>query len=87
MFVIFITNKLKINEKLFNYLRKNKINVNLHYIPVHLQPYYRKLGFKKGNFPEAEKYYEEALSIPIYPNLKFKLQKQVADIIKKTLLK
>ena len=58
------------HEKLFNYLRKNKINVNLHYIPVHLHPYYRKLGFKKGDFKESEKHAQTSISIPIFPGLK-----------------
>ena len=45
------------------------IGVNLHYSPVHLQPFYRKLGFQEGNFPEAESYGKEAISIPLYPAL------------------
>jgi dTDP-4-amino-4,6-dideoxygalactose transaminase len=53
----------------FEALRAKGIGVNVHYIPVHRQPYYRKLGFKSGDFPEAERYYEEAISIPLYPAL------------------
>ena len=56
-------------KKIFNYLRKNGIGVNLHYLPVHLHPYYRSLGFKEGDFPNAEKYSSEALSIPIHYEL------------------
>ena len=48
--------------------------VNLHYLPIHLQPFYRKFGFKKNQFPTAEEYAETAISIPIYPNLKRKEQ-------------
>ena len=44
--------------------------MNLHYIPIHYHPFFKKLGFKKGQFPEAEKYYKEAISIPIFPKLK-----------------
>ena len=62
----------KYHEKLFNYLRKNKINVNLHYIPVHLHPYYRNLGFKRGDYKVSEKHAENAISIPIFPGLELK---------------
>lgn len=54
---------------LFNFLRENGIGVNVHYIPIHLQPYYKKIGFKKGDFPNSESYYEQALSLPIHPKL------------------
>lgn len=53
----------------FNKLRDLKIGVNLHYIPVHTQPYYQKLGFRKGDFPEAERYYDQAITIPLYPTM------------------
>ena len=43
--------------------------VNLHYIPVHTQPYYQQMGFKHGDYPEAERYYREAISIPMHPTL------------------
>lgn len=56
--------------KLYNILRKKGIGVNVHYIPIHLQPFYRKRGFKAGDFPKAEKYYSQALSIPIFPSLR-----------------
>jgi UDP-4-amino-4,6-dideoxy-N-acetyl-beta-L-altrosamine transaminase len=51
---------------LFAALRKDKIGVNVHYIPVHLQPWYRRFGFKPGDFPNAEAYYRRALSIPMF---------------------
>lgn len=53
----------------FESLRKKEIMVNLHYIPVHMQPYYQKLGFKKGDYPNSEQYYREAISMPIHPNI------------------
>ncbi|HTA63887.1 MAG TPA: UDP-4-amino-4,6-dideoxy-N-acetyl-beta-L-altrosamine transaminase [Xanthomonadaceae bacterium] len=53
----------------FCLLRENGIGVNLHYIPVHTQPYYQRLGFKVGDYPEAERYYSEAISLPMYPTL------------------
>ena len=54
---------------IFKSLRDKGIGVNLHYMPVHLQPYYREFGFQEGNFPEAEAYGREAISLPIYPGL------------------
>ena len=59
----------------------SEIGVNLHYIPIHLQPYYRKLGFKKGHFPLSERYYERAMSIPVYPNLTAADQDRVIDTL------
>ena len=54
-------------EYFFNFLRSKNIGVQLHYLPVHLQPYYQKLGFKNEMFPEAEKYSKSSMSIPIFP--------------------
>jgi len=54
------------HKQVFDALREQKIGVNLHYIPIHLQPYYQALGFKVGQFPEAEKYYQQAISIPLF---------------------
>jgi UDP-4-amino-4,6-dideoxy-N-acetyl-beta-L-altrosamine transaminase len=59
----------KTHCQVFASLRKLDIGVNLHYIPVYLQPYYEKLGFKVGYCLEAEQYYAEAVSLPMYPNL------------------
>lgn len=53
----------------FDSLRSAGIHANVHYYPVHLQPYYRKMGFKEGDFPQAEKFYSEALSLPMYYGL------------------
>ena len=54
------------HRQFFQALRDKGIGVNLHYIPIYRQPYYQKMGFKLGNYPEAEKYYREAVSIPLY---------------------
>ncbi|WP_434777347.1 UDP-4-amino-4,6-dideoxy-N-acetyl-beta-L-altrosamine transaminase [Neisseria sp. Ec49-e6-T10] len=54
---------------LFNVLRQANIGVNVHYIPIHTQPYYQQLGFKWGDFPEAENYYKRAISLPLYAQL------------------
>ena len=50
-------------------MRDKGVGVNLHYIPVHIHPYYQAMGFKTGDFHEAEKYYREAISIPIFHSL------------------
>lgn len=57
------------HHEVFCRLREAGIGVNLHYIPVHLQPYYQQRGFKAGDFPQAERYYAQALSLPLYPDL------------------
>ena len=53
------------------------IVLNLHYIPVHLQPYYERLGFAKGDFPHSEAYYEEALTLPLYYTLTDEQQNEI----------
>jgi UDP-4-amino-4,6-dideoxy-N-acetyl-beta-L-altrosamine transaminase len=57
------------HREVFDALRAEGIGVNLHYIPVHLQPYYQALGFQPGHCPEAERYHGEAISLPLYPGL------------------
>jgi UDP-4-amino-4,6-dideoxy-N-acetyl-beta-L-altrosamine transaminase len=57
------------HRQVFEALRAKDILVNLHYIPVHTQPYYRQMGFKQGDYPQAEQYYREAISIPMHVNL------------------
>lgn len=56
-------------RQLYNSLLQSGIGINLHYIPIHRHPFYENLGFKSGDFPEAERFHKEALSIPIYPAL------------------
>ncbi len=60
-------------------LRSAGIQVNLHYIPVHLHPFYKQLGFKLGAFPAAEQYYSQALSLPMYPTLTTREQDSVVE--------
>ncbi len=60
----------KSRKQIFEELRAAGINVNVHYIPVHTQPYYERLGFKAGDFPKAEEYYREALTLPLYYGLR-----------------
>lgn len=76
-----------LHKKLFDYLRKKKINVNLHYIPVHLHPYYRKKGFKHGDFLNSEKHAKSSISIPIFPNLKNKNIMKISKLINNFLIK
>ncbi|NWB85369.1 MULTISPECIES: UDP-4-amino-4,6-dideoxy-N-acetyl-beta-L-altrosamine transaminase [Pseudomonas] len=66
-------------REVFDALRAAGIGVNLHYIPVHLQPYYREQGFKDGDFPEAERYFGEALSLPLFPLLTEEQQDYVVE--------
>ncbi len=83
LFIIKLNIKYKyLHRKLFGYLRSRNVLVNLHYLPIHLQPFYRKLGFKKKQFPIAEEYSESAISIPIYPNLRKKDQIKIINFIK-----
>lgn len=67
----------KTHREVFKALHAAGIGVNLHYIPIYRQPYYENLGFKAGLCPEAEQYYEEAISLPMYPLLKEAQQEQV----------
>jgi UDP-4-amino-4,6-dideoxy-N-acetyl-beta-L-altrosamine transaminase len=65
------------HRAIFDELRGAGIGVNLHYIPVYRQPYYRELGFGQGHCPNAEAYYAEAISLPIYPSMTGEQQQQV----------
>ena len=75
--------QLENRKALFDALRKENIFTQIHYIPVHLQPYYKKLyGFKKGDFPHAEGYYQKCLSLPMYPTLLDEEQEFVIKCVK-----
>ena len=67
-------------------LRENNIGVNVHYIPVHTHPFYKKMGFDYGDFPNAESYYSRAISIPMYQTLEFHMQDEVIDVLKRVLV-
>lgn len=71
--------------QVFEALRANNIMVNLHYIPVHTQPYYQQMGFKQGDFPDSEQYYREAISIPMHPSLTKEEQNFVFQCIEKAI--
>ena len=71
----------KSHRKVFEELRQYGIGVNLHYIPVHTQPYYQNIGFKSGDFPEAERYYSQAISLPMYQGMTDNQQVQVVNAL------
>lgn len=73
------------HKQVFEALRENGIGVNLHYIPVHTQPYYQKLGFSLGDFPESERYYEEAISLPLFHAMTVEQQDEVVSVLSKVL--
>ena len=75
----------KTHRQVFEALRQARIGVNLHYIPVHTQPYYQQLGFKWGDYPQAESYYQQAISIPLYYGLTQEDQDRVVTSLQKIL--
>lgn len=73
-------------RQLFDALRGAGIHVNVHYIPIHLQPFYQRMGFQSGDFPEAESYYARAISLPLYAGLTDSDQDYVIEKIKEFVL-
>jgi dTDP-4-amino-4,6-dideoxygalactose transaminase len=71
-----------VRRQLFEYLRERDIGVQVHYFPIHLQPYYQRLGFSEGCCPVAEAAYEEIMSIPMFPTLTDGEQEQVINLIR-----
>ena len=82
LYIIEIENRLG----LYNYLREHKIYAQIHYIPCHLMPYYRNFGWKDGDMPNAENYYKQCLSLPMYPTLTHEEQTFVIDKIEEFLI-
>ena len=80
-----LENLSKTHAQVFDELRASGIGVNLHYIPVHTQPYYQEMGFIQGDYPEAEHYYSRAISIPLYQGLTFDQQDRVISTLTKVL--
>lgn len=78
LYIIEVENRFE----LYNYLKENNIFAQVHYIPCHLMPYYRKLGWKESDMPHSEEYYKGCLSIPIYPSLSDENVYFVVDKIK-----
>ncbi|MDA8769628.1 UDP-4-amino-4,6-dideoxy-N-acetyl-beta-L-altrosamine transaminase [Schleiferiaceae bacterium] len=79
LYVLEVENRLR----LYNYLRENQIFAQIHYIPVHLMPYYRQFGWKEGDMPYAENYYKHCISLPMYPTLTEDQQQFVINTILK----
>src|SRR5690606_35357949 len=75
----------KRHRQVFEALREQGIGVNLHYIPVHTQPYYQQMGFKIGDYPEAERYYAEAISLPMFQTMTDEQQDEVVAAVRKAL--
>lgn len=73
------------HKEVFDALREQGIGVNLHYIPVHTQPYYKTMGFSLGDFPEAERYYSEAISLPMFHLMTNEQQNTVVSMLSKIL--
>jgi len=73
------------HREVFDAMRDSGLGVNLHYIPVHTQPYYQRLGFKLGDFPESERYYAEAISLPMYSGLTGEQQNAVVSALEQAL--
>jgi len=80
-----LTEIKKTHREVFEGLRNKGIGVNLHYIPIYRQPYYNNLGFQEGYCPEAEEYYKEALSLPMYPAMTEQNQEQVVTALEELL--
>ena len=75
----------KSRQQVFKELRASGIGVNVHYIPVHMQPYYKDRGFKKGDFPKSENYYKSVISIPLFQSLTKEMQDEVVGTLKRIL--
>lgn len=82
LYVVQINSKRTNRAEVFGKLREAGVLVNVHYIPVHMQPYYRNLGFVPGQFPVAENYYASALSLPLFPTLTEAQQDYVVESLK-----
>lgn len=82
---IFKNSKTISRNKIFNILKKKGIQANVHYIPIHTHPFFKKIGFKNLNFPKANKYYNSCLTLPLYAGLTKKKQKKIIKILKKIL--
>lgn len=82
LYAVELTEEAKIGRAdLFAAMREAGIGVNVHYIPIHCQPYYAKLGFKRQDFPNAVRYYEQAMSIPLFPAMTQAEQDRVVETI------
>jgi UDP-4-amino-4,6-dideoxy-N-acetyl-beta-L-altrosamine transaminase len=81
-----VTNRGETRKSVYNQLVDKGIGVNVHYIPIHLHPFYQQLGFNYGDFPCAERYYERAITLPLYPSLTQQQQQAVVDALSEILV-
>ena len=72
----------KSRQQVFDELRQNGIGVNVHYIPIHFQPYYKQMGFQSGDFPNSEAYYKSSISIPLFHTMTLEQQDKVCGVLK-----
>lgn len=77
-----LPDRASLRRRLFDRMRSDGIGVNVHYIPIHTQPYYRALGFMPGQYPVAETYYEGAISLPLHPQMSHTDQSAVIDSLR-----
>jgi perosamine synthetase len=79
--------KLRVSrKKIFEEMREEGLGVQVHYIPLHLQPFYKKnFGYKKGDFPIAERYYERAITLPLFPKMTSEEVNKVIQTVKKVI--
>lgn len=77
--------KVSNRAKVFNKLRERGIGVNVHYIPIHTQPFYMLLGFNPGDFPKSEAFYDQAISLPLFSSMTIDQQNNVVTILEETL--
>lgn len=83
LYVVELTDDAKCDRAaLFATMREAGIGVNVHYIPIHTQPHYERLGFARGDFPAAEAYYDRAITIPLFPAMTDEEQDRVAQVIR-----
>ncbi|MBX7490409.1 UDP-4-amino-4,6-dideoxy-N-acetyl-beta-L-altrosamine transaminase [Helicobacter turcicus] len=88
LYVIVLNKKSGIKQKaLFEKLRNAGIGVQVHYIPIHLQPFYARFGFKKGDFKNAESYYKHVITLPLFPTLNQQEQQKVISLLKESVCK
>jgi dTDP-4-amino-4,6-dideoxygalactose transaminase len=85
LYILQIDSALNDHLEFFKAMRSNGVGVNLHYIPIYRQPYYEKIGFSSSDYPEAEKYYSQAVSLPIFPGLTDVQQKNIVLTIGKAI--
>ena len=75
----------ELRARIFAYMQQQHIKVQVHYIPIHLQPYFQQLGFKLGDFPHAEDYYQRAITLPVFPSLTQENQLYIIKTLKQAL--